>query len=180
MDWPIRSWKVSNSDFYSCTMLTPLVAEYNRVTAALGVVRADTWTLGWNMVLPWCWGLPLTLTVRYPMVCLSLSAGPNANSRYQALCILMLPFISSTSMIRTMALLQYGIFTMRRSAKGLKEVTSRLSILQILKNIGRFYDVLDSPAAPRGTLDYPKVKSFKGPKFTLKSVIYYRQWVSFY
>jgi hypothetical protein len=83
-------------------------------------------------------------------------------------------------MIATMALLQYAILTMSRSAKALKGVTARLSILQILENIGRFYDVLDSAADPRGTLDYPKVKSLKGPKFMLKSVIYYRLWVRFY
>lgn len=77
MDWPIQSWKVSNSDFYSWMMITLLVAEYNRVTATLGVVQADTWILGWNALLPWYWGLPLTMTVRYPMVCLSLSVGPN-------------------------------------------------------------------------------------------------------
>jgi len=180
MDWPIQSWKVSNSDFHSWTMLTPQVAEYNRVTATLGVVQADTWILGWNVLLPWYWGLPLTLTVRYPMVRLSLSVRPNANLRYQALCTLILPFISSTSMITTMALLQYATSTMHRSAKSLKEVTAHLPILQILKNIRRFYDVLDSPAAPRGTLDYPKVESLKGPKFTLKSAIYYRPWVRFY
>jgi hypothetical protein len=76
-------------------------------------------------------------------------------------------------MITTMALLQYATLTMHTSAESLKVVTARLSILQIMQNIGQFYALLDSPAPPRGTLDYPsKAKSFKGPKVTLKSVIY--------
>ena len=82
-------------------------------------------------------------------------------------------------MITTMALLQYATLTLHRSAKSLKEVTAHLPILQILENIRRFYDVLDSPAAPRGTLNYPKFESLKGPKFALKSAIYYRPWFRF-
>jgi len=84
-------------------------------------------------------------------------------------------------MITAMALLQYATLTMHASAESLKVVTARLSILQIMQNIGQFYVVLDSPAAPRGTLDYPsKVGSLKGPKITLKSVIFLRVMGRFY
>lgn len=77
-------------------------------------------------------------------------------------------------MITTVALLQYATSTMHNSAKSLRNLMARLSILQIMRNIEQFYDVLDSPAAPRGTLDYPKAKSLKGSRFTLKSVIHYK------
>ena len=74
-----------------------------------------------------------------------------------------------------MALLQYATLTMHTSAESLKVMTGRLSILQIMQNIGQFYAVLDSPAAPRGNLDYPsKAGSLKGPEITLKSVINHR------
>jgi len=67
--------------FSPTTMLMSLVAEYNRVTTALGVVRADTWILGWQIPSPWYWDIPLTWTVNYPMVRVPLLAGPNANPR---------------------------------------------------------------------------------------------------
>lgn len=138
-------------------LVDSILEEYNLVTAALGIVRADTWII-WNQPSPWYWSIPLTLTIRYPM----------------ALCALILPFtIPSTSMIATMAFLQYAILTMRCSAKSLKALAARSSPLVIMQSIERFYDVLDSPpAAPRGILDYPNVDSRNGTKFTLKDVSY--------
>lgn len=79
MGWLIQSWKVNNNVYFSSMLLMSLVAEYNRLTAALGVVRADTWILGWQIPSPWYWNIPLTWTVNYPMVRVPLPAEPNAN-----------------------------------------------------------------------------------------------------
>ncbi|KJA24156.1 hypothetical protein HYPSUDRAFT_534231 [Hypholoma sublateritium FD-334 SS-4] len=104
-----------------------LAQEYKRVSDSLGPVKADTYMLGWCLYPAWHWGIVRFWIANSPM----------------ALIALTLPWISSTSPIFVMAIVQYSIFTMQHSIDYLRNTDE--SFWGLTTRIMAFYDVIDRP-----------------------------------
>ncbi|CAA7271151.1 unnamed protein product [Cyclocybe aegerita] len=123
-----------------------LVEEYKRESQALGVVGADTWILGWNLLPQGYWLLGQILLGASPMV----------------LCALAAPWSAKPlgTILPSIALAQYTILTMKYNIEMLRGFYGQHSFLSLLREAEQFYYALGYGSSPiLGFCNYPDLKS---------------------
>ncbi|PPQ83781.1 hypothetical protein CVT26_004868 [Gymnopilus dilepis] len=103
-----------------------IAQEYRDVSEALGVVEADTWSVGWGLPPSWHWGVMQSWLIKEPM----------------AVCALFIPWATSHAFFEGMVIFNLAIFRMRDSVDILKHAHARSSILDIWRKAEALYRVI--------------------------------------